>query len=123
MKNYNIYIQSNEHPRTINSYNMSRCYYTRIQVQGREALEKKVAELREAGKIISEIRTDLGTRIELDFRKQTVKELEEAQARAVPLAEKLQDAQQRAADNAEKQQDAQQRAADNATKADKEPEI
>jgi hypothetical protein len=63
MKNYNIYIRSNEHPRTINSYANSRCYYTKITVQGKQALTEKVSELRAAGEHISEICTDFGTRI------------------------------------------------------------
>ena len=62
MKNYNIYIRSNEHPRTINTPMMGRTYYTKIVVKGWEALEAKVAELLKAGESISEIATDLGTR-------------------------------------------------------------
>ena len=50
MKNYNIYIRSNEHPRTINT-----------PMMGRDALEAKVAELIKAGKHITEVCTDLGT--------------------------------------------------------------
>lgn len=63
MTTYNIFIRSNEHPRTINTPMMGRTYYTNIRVQGREALESKVQELRNAGEHINEIRTDLGTRI------------------------------------------------------------
>lgn len=63
MKNYTIYIKSNEHPRTINTARMARTYYTAIRVQGYEALTKMVDELRELGKVITDIRTELGTRI------------------------------------------------------------
>lgn len=63
MKNYTIYIRSNEHLRTINTPMMGRTNYTAIKVQGKENLEAKVVELRNAGKKVSEIRTDLGTRI------------------------------------------------------------
>lgn len=63
MKNYTIYIRSNEHPRTINTPMMGRTNYTAIRVQGKENLAIKVAELRNAGERVSEIRTDLGTRI------------------------------------------------------------
>lgn len=63
MKNYNIFIKSNEHPRTINTPTNGRTYYTRIIVQGMENLKNKVAELRNAGEFITDIRTDLGTRI------------------------------------------------------------
>lgn len=60
--NYNIYIRSNEHPRTINTPMMGRTYYTKIVVKGWAALEAKVAELLDAGESISEVTTDLGTR-------------------------------------------------------------
>ena len=63
MKNYTIYIRSNEHPRTINTPMMGRTNYTAIRVQGSKALEIKVAELRNAGEKITDIRTELGTRI------------------------------------------------------------
>lgn len=63
LKRYNIYIHSNEHPRTINSFANSRCWYTKISVYGRDALVSKVAELRENGEKILQISTDLGTRI------------------------------------------------------------
>lgn len=63
MKNYNIYIRSNEHPRTINSFTNSRCYFTKITVKGKDALKTKVAELKAKGEHISEICTDLGARI------------------------------------------------------------
>ena len=62
MKNYNIFIRSNEHPRTINTPMMGRTYYTKIVVNGWKALEAKVAELLKAGETINEIATDLGTR-------------------------------------------------------------
>ncbi len=64
MKNYRIYIKSNKNPRTINTPMMGRTYYEVIEVQGnREALESKVAELRNAGKTITEIRTGMGGRV------------------------------------------------------------
>jgi hypothetical protein len=63
MKNYTIYIKSNEHPRTINTPMMARTYFSMFKVCGREALESTVAELREQGALITDIRTDLGTRI------------------------------------------------------------
>lgn len=63
MKQYFIFIRSNEHPRTINSYQNQRCYYSRIDVLGKEALKEKVAELRAKGEIITDIRTELGLRI------------------------------------------------------------
>lgn len=65
MKTYNVYIRSNEHPRTINTPMMGRCYYTRISVKGMGELKEKVAQLRESGEKILEIRTDFGTRIYL----------------------------------------------------------
>ncbi len=64
MKNYRIYIKSNKNPRTINTPMMGRTYYEVIEVQGnREALESKVAELRNAGETITEIRTNMGGKI------------------------------------------------------------
>ena len=63
MKNYNIYIKSNNHPRTINTPCNGRTYYTKITVNGRDALNAKVAELRANSEIITDIRTDLGTQI------------------------------------------------------------
>ena len=62
MTNYNIYIRSNEHPRTINTPMMGRTYYTRITVKGWEAMTAKVTELLTAGEKITEISTDLGKR-------------------------------------------------------------
>lgn len=64
-KEYRIYIRSDEHPRTINSYQNSRCYYSLIVVRGKDALINKVAELRANGEIITDIRTNLGARIYL----------------------------------------------------------
>lgn len=61
MKNYNIYIRSNEHPRTINTPMMGRTNFTCYTVKGWDALEAKVAELIKAGKHITEVCTDLGT--------------------------------------------------------------
>lgn len=63
MTTYNIYIRSDEHPRTINTPRMGRTYYTHFTVQGMEALTAKVAELRKAGEKILEISTRLGTQI------------------------------------------------------------
>ena len=65
MKTYNVYVQSNECPRTINNPMMGRCYYTRISVKRKDELREKVAQLRESGEEILEIRTDFGTRIYL----------------------------------------------------------
>ena len=65
MTNYNIYIRSNEHPRTINTPMNGRTNYTKITVQGKEALRNKVLELVRDGVIINEIRTDLGTYVEV----------------------------------------------------------
>lgn len=60
MTQYRIYIRSNEHPRTINTPMMGRTNFSQITVQGRPALETKVAELRAEGKVISEIRAGYG---------------------------------------------------------------
>ena len=65
MKTYNIYIKSNEHPRTINTPRMGRTYYTKVVVKGMDALKAKVAELKANGEVINEIRTNLGTYIYL----------------------------------------------------------
>ena len=62
MKNYNIYIKSNENPRTINTPTNARTYFTKITVQGLDALQSKCAELVKNGEIITDIRTDLGTK-------------------------------------------------------------
>jgi hypothetical protein len=63
MKKYFIFIRSNEHPRTINTYQNQRCYYSKIEVFGKDALKEKVAELKAKGEIITDIRTELGARI------------------------------------------------------------
>ena len=60
---YRIYIRSNEHPRTINTPANGRTYYTLITVEGKENLLSKVAELRANGEFVTDIRTNLGTRI------------------------------------------------------------
>ena len=66
MNNYRIYIKSNEHPRTINTPMMGRTYYSVIEVTGkRNDLVAKVNELKANGAIITEICTNLGTRIYL----------------------------------------------------------
>ena len=61
MKNYNIYVRSAEHARTINTPANGRTNYTCHTVKGWDALEAKVAELVKAGSYITEVRTDLGT--------------------------------------------------------------
>ena len=61
MKEYNIYIKSNEHPRTINTPMMGRTYYTKIKVVGMDMLKSKVEELRSEGIVIREVLTNLGT--------------------------------------------------------------
>ena len=63
MKTYTIYIRSNEHTRNINTPMMGRTNYTAIRVQGKENLAIKVAELRKEGERVTDIRTDMGTRI------------------------------------------------------------
>lgn len=63
MKNYHIYIATNEHYWTPNCYANNRTNYTEITVIGKSALIATVAELRNNGEHISEICTDLGTRI------------------------------------------------------------
>ena len=63
MKKYFIFIRSDEHPRTINTYQNQRCYYSKFEVLGRDALIEKVAELRAKGEIITEITTELGLRM------------------------------------------------------------
>ena len=64
MKEYRIYIKSNEHPRTINTPKMARCYYSVIKVYGnRDDLVAKAAELVSAGETINEICTGYGCRI------------------------------------------------------------
>lgn len=60
---YTIFVRSNEHARTINHFRNARTYYTAIRVNGKAELAAKVSELRAAGEIVSEICTDLGTRI------------------------------------------------------------
>ena len=62
MKNYNIYIKSNENPRTINTPTNARTYFTKIVVQGLEALQTKCEELVKNGKIITDIRSEMGTK-------------------------------------------------------------
>ena len=60
MTHYFIFIRSSEHPRTINTPRNGRTWYTKFEVFGREALAAKVAELREAGEFITDIRTAMG---------------------------------------------------------------
>lgn len=61
MTNYMIFIRSNEHPRTINSFRNSRCFYTMFEVRGIEACKAKVAELRANGEKVTSIRTNNGS--------------------------------------------------------------
>ena len=63
MKEYRIYIHSNEHPRTINTPMMGRTNFSVITVQGEAAMRAKVAELRAAGTRISEVCTGCGIRV------------------------------------------------------------
>lgn len=61
MKNtYQIYIKSNNNPRTINTPMMGRSYYTVINVQGKDAFIAKLNELVYAGECISEVRYGWG---------------------------------------------------------------
>ena len=53
---YQIYVRSNEHKRTINHYQNSRCYYTKVEVIGKDALIEKCKEFIEKGEKIDEIR-------------------------------------------------------------------
>lgn len=62
-KLYRVYIDSDEHPRTINTPKCARTNYTCFEVFGMDALKRKVAELRERGEHVNDIRTELGTRI------------------------------------------------------------
>lgn len=57
MTKYRIYIKSDKHPRTINTPMMGRTYFECFEVEGRQAMEEKVAELFNAGEVIREIRT------------------------------------------------------------------
>lgn len=64
MTEFRIYVESDEHPRTINTPRMARTNYTIITVTGdKNALKEKVAELRQQGEHISEICYGLGNRI------------------------------------------------------------
>ena len=63
--NYNIYAKTNEHPRTINTYQNARTYYTKYQAQSKDELLQIVNELKSKNIIIQEICTNLGTRIYL----------------------------------------------------------
>ena len=65
VKEYRIYIRSNEHPRTINTPRNGRCWYSIIEVYGMDALKAKVQELLNAGEVINEICTGYGRRVYL----------------------------------------------------------
>ena len=64
---YRIYIHSNEHPRTINTPMMGRCWYTCFEVVGRDAMIEKVTELVNAGKRITEVRYGYGGTVPKGF--------------------------------------------------------
>lgn len=57
---YRIYIKSNNNPRTINTPMMGRTYYTKIDVQGKDAFITKLNELVAAGERINEVRYGWG---------------------------------------------------------------
>lgn len=60
MKEYRIYIRSNEHPRTINTPMMGRTNYSVIKIFGSfEDMVAKAKELKSQGIIINEIRSGL----------------------------------------------------------------
>lgn len=63
MKHYTIIIHSNEHPRTINTPANGRVLYTAVHAYGADDMREKVEKLRADGEHVSEIFTDLGTRI------------------------------------------------------------
>lgn len=60
---YQIYVRSNENKRTINHYQNSRCYYTKLEVVGKDALIEKCKELIEKGERIDEIRRGIYEKI------------------------------------------------------------
>ena len=57
---YSIYINSNEHPRTINTPCNGRTYYTRIDVVGKEEFVKKLNNLVNNGETIHEVHYGCG---------------------------------------------------------------
>ena len=59
---FRLYIHSNEHPRTINSYANSRTYFTCFECNSEAEAINKYLELKAQGIIPYEIRTPLGTR-------------------------------------------------------------
>ena len=66
MNNYRIFIRSEKHPRTVNSFRNSRCYFDIIEVSGnRDDLKKKVRELLDAGEHISDIYFGISKKIYL----------------------------------------------------------
>ena len=63
VKEYRIYIRSNEHPRTINTPMMGRCWYSIIVVYGTfEDMVAKCKELKSNGVFIYEVRSGLNGR-------------------------------------------------------------
>ena len=63
MKEYRIYIHSNQHPRKGSTPRNGRTNFSVITVQGEAAMRAKVAELRAAGTRISEVCTGCGIRV------------------------------------------------------------
>ena len=57
---YRIYIRSNEHPRTINTWRCQRTNFSVIEAEGREAAIEKIKELRREGKEVYEVRYGFG---------------------------------------------------------------
>ena len=62
---YLIFIKSHNHPRTINTPMMGRTNYDCIRVNGRANLEAEVSRLRADGQDITEVRTVLGTYVNI----------------------------------------------------------
>ena len=62
-KRYTIFVLSDSHPCTINTPTMGRTNYDKFVVYGMEALQREVKALQDSGKIVTEVVTDLGTRI------------------------------------------------------------
>lgn len=63
MKEYKIYIRSNEHPRTINTPMMARTYYSIIRFCGTfEEMVAKVKNLKENNELVYEIHSSLNER-------------------------------------------------------------
>lgn len=62
---YMIFVKSNEHFRTNNTPMMGRTYYTCYHVASRTDLAVKVQELRNSGAEITDIRTNLGYKVQV----------------------------------------------------------